>query len=396
MLIQQLILLPINEGSTINEYSTAIIAIFTVLLAGITWYYARLTKQIVTKTDDSLKQTEEIIKQNIISHEQTDTIIKQTRTEKRIAFLEKKLEKLYYPLLDYLNSEEIAKYRCYWAYDPQTDEPSIDELANRSTIRYHANDVIPYIYLASDDLKAPLDIFLEMVREQNPLNWAADSPEFDQKIEDFKDIVKDDIKIIRDELNKLTDKVISIPDDTTDDEDKSYLDGHTKPSIQIIKEMLFNAYEAEWQRTHDIEHKASTIIGFVGIIFSLTIATLSTILVYTDETTRNKIFFSSIFSPIGIFLILSFMALSIFCGILTISVKEWKYPSANKFLEHCKEVDDESDILETVFENYKQNTVTNSNLNDKIAKYLKASHNLFLASLISLIIFILFIINSFN
>lgn len=186
--------------SFLDAHSGAIIAIFTMILVGITGMYAHYTREIVKKTDDSLSQTEEIIKQNSISHKQTDKIIEQTRTDKKIVFLGKKLEKLYYPLLDYLNSEEVLMYREYWDYDPQCEEP---DLSNPTTIRYHTNEVIPYLYLASDDLRAPLDEFLKMVREQNPLEWAADSPDFDQKIIDFRNIVKGDIESFREELNSL-------------------------------------------------------------------------------------------------------------------------------------------------------------------------------------------------
>jgi hypothetical protein len=191
--------------------------------------------------------------------------------------------------------------------------------------------------------------------------------------------------------------VVSISDDKTTSEDKSYLDDYTEPSKQLIKEILFNAYESEWQRTHDIEHKASSIIGFVGIIFTLTIASLSTILVGADEITRDKVFYSSIYSPIGIFLILLLMALSIYCGIRATYVKSWEVPLANKFLEYCKEeTKTEKQLLEAILDDYVDNTTDNSKTNDKMAEYLKVSFILFLVSLACLIGFIMYIICSFK
>jgi magnesium-transporting ATPase (P-type) len=125
--------------------------------------------------------------------------------------------------------------------------------------------------------------------------------------------------------------------------------------------MVLYAYEAEWQRTHDIEHKASSSIGFVGVIFSLTIVTLSTILVSTDEVARDKIFFSSIFSLIGILVILAFMIVSVYFGIMALSVKEWKFPIADKFLEYCKnEPKEDEELLEAIFANYENNILENS------------------------------------
>jgi ABC-type antimicrobial peptide transport system permease subunit len=190
--------------------------------------------------------------------------------------------------------------------------------------------------------------------------------------------------------------VVSIPEDNPNSKDKSYLDDYSDSSKQLIKEMLFNAYDTEWQRTRDIEQKASSSIGFVGIILTLTIATLSTILVNSKDITREQIFFSSIFSSIGIALILFLMGLSIYYGVKTISVKNWKFPSASKLLDHCKEKKTDDEILEIMFENYTKIITLNSNLNDEISKYLRYSHYLFMASLASLIVFILMIIDSFS
>ncbi|PQV42722.1 hypothetical protein [Methanohalophilus euhalobius] len=161
--------------------------------------------------------------------------------------------------------------------------------------------------------------------------------------------------------------------------------------------MVFDAYKAEWQRTHDIENKASNTIGFVGVIFSLTVVTLSTVLVYTDEITRTKIFFSSIYSPIGIFLILLFMILSIFFGIMALSVKEWSFPLAEDFLDHCKAQERaEVQLLEDIFSDYVRNINNNDELNDKIALYLRVSHISFLLSVIIVTIYFFFIIDAFN
>ncbi len=92
--------------------------------------------------------------------------------------------------------------------------------------------------------------------------------------------------------------------------------------VKIINDSVIEMYKIEWQRTHDIENKATGVIGFVGIIFSLTIASLSTIISSADEITKEKIF-SATFLLILIFLILVFMMLSILCGIVALSVKDW-------------------------------------------------------------------------
>jgi hypothetical protein len=189
--------------------------------------------------------------------------------------------------------------------------------------------------------------------------------------------------------------VVSISEDS-DNDNACYLDNYSDSSKQAIKDMLISIYETEWQRTHDIEHKASSIIGFVGIIFTLTIASLSTILVEADEITRDKIFYSSIYSPIAIFLLLSFMALSIIFGILAINVKKWHVPFADKFLTYCKKIKTGDELLEAICNDYVGYTIANKATNDKTVKYLRLSLNLFAVSIVVLVIFTLVVINSFK
>ena len=42
--------------------------------------------------------------------------------------------------------------------------------------------------------------------------------------------------------------------------------------IKIIHDSINTMHQIEWQRTRDIESKATGIVGFVGVVFSLTIA----------------------------------------------------------------------------------------------------------------------------
>jgi len=135
-------------------------------------------------------------------------------------------------------------------------------------------------------------------------------------------------------------------------------------------------------------------VGFVGVIFSLTIITLSTIIVSTDEVTRTKILFSSIYSPIMIFSILSLMFLSIYFGIKVLSVKEWWFLIADKFIEHCKnEIKSRDDLLKVIIDDYVNGTKTNDENNTKMASDLKISHIFFLLSLFIVIIYFFYILN---
>lgn len=162
---------------------------------------------------------------------------------------------------------------------------------------------------------------------------------------------------------------------------------------QLIHDTIINTYQTEWQRTHDIENKATGIVGFVGIILSLTVATLSSLLV-SENAIRERIFSGFILSDLIIFIILTLMILSIFLGIKALNVKEWWFPFADKFIEYCNNNKITKDIvLEKVTNDIAKGTKINSDKNDKIANYLAWSYKLFLASTIILAFYIMYLIH---
>ena len=128
---------------------------------------------------------------------------------------------------------------------------------------------------------------------------------------------------------------------------------------------------------------------------------LSSIIVSTDEVTRTKILFSSIYSPLMIFIILLLMFLSAFFGIGALSVKKWHFVLANKFLKHCKSEIESSDdlsktnddLLKTIIDEYVDVTQKNADNNAKIASYLKISHRFFLSGLFGVIIYFIYTMN---
>lgn len=180
----------------------------------------------------------------------------------------------------------------------------------------------------------------------------------------------------------------------SDNKDCNFLQNYDTKSKQLILNTVLKAHDIEWQRTRDIENKASNTVGFVGIIFSLTIMTLSSIIVSTDEVTRTKILFSSIYSPIMIITVLSLMFLSVFFGLKALSVKEWWFLLVDEFLKKCKsEAKSSDELLKMMLEGYENGTKINDSVNTKIASYLKSAHILFLLSLIIIIIYFTYILN---
>lgn len=199
----------------------------------------------------------------------------------------------------------------------------------------------------------------------------------------------------------MTGKTDEIKDDESDTNSTEITNSNTNDSntelAEIISKFVVEMYQTEWQRTHDIENKATGIVGFVGIIFSLTIGSLATIIASADEATKEKIFSSSIFSPI-LLLILSLMILSIFCGIMALNVKEWWFLIADKFLKYCNKTQEKNELTKeilysTISEKVSQGIISNSTTNKKIASYLKWSYILFLMSICLLVFYIIFIIS---
>lgn len=192
-------------------------------------------------------------------------------------------------------------------------------------------------------------------------------------------------------LFKNGDYILKINDDGGE---CNFLQNYTPESKQLILNTVLKAHDIEWQRTRDIENKASNTVGFVGVIFSLTIMTLSSIIVSTDEVTRTKILFSSIYPPITIFTILSLMFLSVFFGLKALSVKDWWFLVVGDFLKECKnETKSGDDLLKMMLEGYENGTKTNDDANTEIAFYLKIAHKLFSVSLLIVIIYFIYILN---
>ena len=180
----------------------------------------------------------------------------------------------------------------------------------------------------------------------------------------------------------------------SNNDDCDFLKNYDVESKRLILDTVLKAHDIEWERTRDIESKASNTVGFVGVIFSLTIMTLASIIVSTDEVTRTKLLFSSIYSPIAIVIILSLMFFSVFCGLKALSVKEWWFLFIDEFLKKCKsETKSSDDLFKMMLEGYEDGTKINDGLNTKIASYLKWAHTLFLLSLMILIIYFTYILD---
>lgn len=167
ILFGMLIALYIANSMQINENSIGLLSIsFSILLVFITAFYVYLTSENVSLT----------------------------KNYNKIAFAEKRLEKLYYPLRDFLNSRIMVT----------CSEEQIVALGNYGNIdesRYKIEDIYPFQYLATKNLNGPLHEYIEMIRELKSLEMTERQiKELHTKV---RTNVDTDIEYLIEELTKL-------------------------------------------------------------------------------------------------------------------------------------------------------------------------------------------------
>lgn len=127
----------------------------------------------------------------------TYQIVRQSSIEREVAFIEKRLEKLYYPLNDVLNSESLL-----FLID-EVGYLELDELGlfNPNTKRYEVDELVPFVYLATNELQENLHEFIDIMRNSNPVECAG--IEFNTIVESLKEMTTNDIDKFRGKLSKL-------------------------------------------------------------------------------------------------------------------------------------------------------------------------------------------------
>ncbi|ADE36622.1 hypothetical protein [Methanohalophilus mahii] len=154
----------------LNDNSGGIVAIATVVLVVVTIVYAWLTHETV----------------------------EQSKKQQKAAYIEKQLEKLYYPLDDVINSNYMFYLIDMNAY---IEEENLGCL-NPNTKWHDIDDLVQYQHLASSRLEKPLNELLEMLRKFNPQE-AAEGTHLKHCVNELKQIVAQDIKELKEELHNL-------------------------------------------------------------------------------------------------------------------------------------------------------------------------------------------------
>lgn len=155
-------------------------ASIAMVLVFVTILYVSATWQIV---DESKK-----------SREITYQIVEETRNDRKIAYIEKRLEKLYYPMKLFLNPTR------HIPFPPKLIKDYND--FSKSSMFYKIEkieDIIPFLYLASDNSKEYFERYIEMYRDEKLSN----SEEMQVLKIKIIEMIEQDIADFRNKLAKL-------------------------------------------------------------------------------------------------------------------------------------------------------------------------------------------------
>lgn len=155
----------------------------------------------------------------------TKQIVLESRKENKIAYIEKRLEKLYYPLQDFIKSptvfnlyyhDEIDEASSLESYNKEEAEKDGSiytrpadsilydcDVQNNSVQRYDLESIIPYRYLATKELSEQLKLVLNDFRDINPIEIASSDPGFKIRIDKIEEIIINDIKSLIEEHAEL-------------------------------------------------------------------------------------------------------------------------------------------------------------------------------------------------
>ena len=137
---------------------------------------------------------------------------------------------------------------------------------------------------------------------------------------------------------------------------------------QLIYELIVDQFHLEWQRTNILDGKASSIVGFVGIILSLEAGLGGFLLKEISRTSECYALLCSLFLS-GIVLLMC----SILCGLKAYYVKAWKVVPDPEHLieEYAKKDKSRIVILKIVSKEIADSIKDNKKANDERVKFIK-------------------------
>lgn len=146
--------------------------------------------------------------------------------------------------------------------------------------------------------------------------------------------------------------------------------GENIESTKLIYNIVYERYQSEWQRTNQIENKATNIVGFVGIIFGL----LSNTGVYLlqQRASAGSLYIYSLW-----FFVFSliFFIITMFLSLSALYVTKWRrIPETKYLIENYAEKGVEiEETLKDLYLEYSDGVGKNVKKNDVKAKCLRYS-----------------------
>lgn len=161
---------------------------------------------------------------------------------------------------------------------------------------------------------------------------------------------------------------------------------------RLIYDIAIDKYKFEWERFAQIENKATTTFGFIGVIFSLEITTG----LYILDNAQN----GYILNQLSLFFFASslvFLFISIIFGLNSFWMKKWMVvPNIKYFMDNYVYVDKNStEMIRNLYNIYEEAITHNFKNNEDKAANLELSLKYFAVGISLLLLFIntLFIYN---
>lgn len=151
----------------------------------------------------------------------------------------------------------------------------------------------------------------------------------------------------------------------------------------LVHDSMLSKYNLEWERTRDIESKATNLIGFVGVIFAIEAIAFSGL----DNISCIEIIL------LGLSLLSLFITI-LFC-LYVLNIKSWECGVKYKtFMEDyaANANINRFEMLKTLSLHYADSGLKNSKTNDKNSKYLRYAFYSFEFSITTTVIYLAYML----
>lgn len=173
--------------------------------------------------------------------------------------------------------------------------------------------------------------------------------------------------MVKDEIIRANDDVISVRD-------------------RFIYDVVTEKYKFEWQRFSQIESKATTTLGFLGVIFSLETTTGLYILKNVHDG-YNYNFLEAVFFSFS----LIFLFMSLIFALSSFWMREWAaVPNIKHFMsKYVNAAKNSTYMIKNLYIIYEDSIDCNYNNNEEKIKNLKYSLRFFAAGIVLLFLFLI-------